>query len=61
MVIGFITLGFKAIKCLRIRHMGLVCVRVRFSFACSSSSSESLSRSMIIGVSSSSIGPWWIG
>ena len=31
MVIGFITLGFRVIQCLRIRHMGLVCVGVRFS------------------------------
>ena len=31
MIIGFITLGFRVIKCFRIRHMGLVCVGVRFS------------------------------
>ena len=33
MIIGFISLGFVAIKCLRIRHRGLVYIRVRFGLS----------------------------
>ena len=33
MIIGFIDLGFGTIKCLRIRHMRLVCIRVRFGLS----------------------------
>ena len=54
MVIGLTNLGFWAIKCLKIRHMGLVCIRVTFGLGLFF---ESLSCSTIIGVSSA-IGPW---
>ena len=30
MIIGFIILSFGSIKCLRIRHTGLVCIKVTF-------------------------------
>ena len=33
MIIRFITPGFRAIKCLRIRHKGLICMRVRFNLS----------------------------
>ena len=33
MIIGFISLGFRVIKCLRIRHRGLVCIKVKFGLS----------------------------
>ena len=33
MIIRFICLGFGAIKCLRIRHRGLMCIKVRFGIS----------------------------
>ena len=33
MMIGFISLGCEAIKYLRIRHMGLVCIMIRFGLS----------------------------
>ena len=33
MIIGFIDLGFGEIKCLRIRHRGHVCIRVRLGLS----------------------------
>ena len=33
MMFSFISLGLRVIKCLRKRHMGLVCVEVRFSLS----------------------------
>ena len=52
MIIGFISLGFGVIKCLRIRYRGLYVSGLGSALACSSSCSESLSCSMIFGVSS---------